>query len=68
MTQQPHANIHFYDLTSGVTRYDEFYEPMDGYYYEIIGTDGKTIVPLFGPYANKDEVEAACKRAWDRHA
>jgi hypothetical protein len=64
---EPYANIHFFDPTKGRTHYDDLGEPMVGYNYEIIGDNGKTVAPLFGPYANKDEVEAACKREYARH-
>ena len=65
---EAHANIHHfvYEPTNGQVYYDEHGEPLDGFYYEIIDAEGHAIAPLFGPYANRDEVEAACKREWDR--
>ena len=63
----PHANIHHfnYDPASGDACYDEEGEPMFGYYYEIVDGDGRALSPLMGPYNDKDEVEAACNKAWD---
>jgi len=63
----PYANIHFFDPTEGRTYYDDLGEPMAGYYYEIMAADGTLIAKMFGPYANRDEVEAACKREYERH-
>ena len=63
---KPYASIHFFDPTEGRTYYDDLGEPMSGYYYEILDQNGKQIVPMFGPYANKAEVEAACQREYQR--
>lgn len=63
--QEAYANIHHfnYDPGKGDASYDEEGEPLNGFYFEIIGTNGVTS-GLIGPYNSRDEVEAACKIEW----
>jgi hypothetical protein len=64
----PTASIHHfnYDPASGDACYDEDDEPLIGYYYEIHDDRGNSH-GLMGPYNSKDEVEAACNRAWNNN-
>lgn len=57
------ANIHLFDK---IAYEDEDGEPYFGYYYEIVDDSTGSLTGLIGPYGSSDEVEEACKLAFDR--
>lgn len=56
---------HYPHPVTGETSYDEYGDALIGFYYILIGTDGKEITPRIGPYGNAREAETAAKRAWE---
>ena len=62
----PEANIHHFtsDIKKGEYCYDDDGEILDGFYYEIIGPDGKPLHDLIGPYNCAQDAEEAAVNAW----
>jgi hypothetical protein len=62
----PDANIHHFphNPKTGEHYVDSEGDPMCGFYFEILGANGKPLHELTGPYKTADEAERACHNAW----
>lgn len=60
----PYAQIHHFDHTCGYC--DDEGDPLIGYYFEILASDGRQLCRLMGPYGSNEEAERACNCEWDR--
>lgn len=67
MPQEAYADVYHYfpHPETGEVILDDEGDPMLGYYYQLVNDVGP-LSHLMGPYANADEAEAACLRAWDK--
>ena len=62
------ANIHHFNYKINQDNdgfFDDEGDPMSGYYFEILASNGRPLHRPMGPYNSFEEAATACQHAWD---